>query len=103
MTYVFDASSAGVAGLSQDLCDNPDIDRPRPTSLYGTLLNRAGTFCSDWCDVLVACEAAQSLQPGIVIVGVDEELELPPQFALSTMMVASLMAPFVRSAYPLAW
>jgi hypothetical protein len=48
----------------------------------------ARVFCPDGGHVFVRCEPAQGLQAATVIVGVDEALEVLPQFVVAALVVA---------------
>ena len=48
----------------------------------------AGVFCPDASDVLVGRETAKGLQTAAVIVGIDEELEVLPEFVVAGVVVA---------------
>lgn len=43
----------------------------------GSSLKRSGSFGPDLEDVLVGCETSQGVEPAGMIVGIQEELEMP--------------------------
>ena len=62
----------------------------------------SGVFCPDASDIFVGCEATEGLEPASMVVGVDEQLEMLPEFVMAAVVIAFdgsvLDGPVPRSA-----